>query len=362
MDLIVGAGISGVTLARLLAEAGKSVHVIDSKDHIGGNCYDYREDGIMIHKYGAHIFHTNNKDVWDFLCRFTKWYPYQHKVLGLVDGQTIPIPFNLNSLHMVFPKSMADKLEVRLIEQFGFNRKVPILELRESGDKDLQFLAEYIYQKIFLDYTTKQWGLAPDELDPAVTGRVPVYVSRDDRYFQDRYQGIPLDGFTTMIERLLDHPNITVRLNTPFCSDMEYERLFHTGAIDEFFDYRFGELPYRSIKLDFIKFAKQRFQNAAVVNYPCNYDWTRIGEYKWFLDDRTDETIVTFEYPASFKRGINERYYPIAGTANMKLYNSYRRLAEDMHNVHFLGRLGDYRYYDMDKAVERVMEIFVQVS
>ncbi len=241
--IIVGAGISGASLARLLAERGESVLVIDAKDHIAGNCYDCLEDGIMVHKYGTHIFHTNNKDVWDFLCRFTKWYPYQHKVLGLVDGQTIPIPFNLNSLHLVFPKNMADKLELRLIENFGFNKKIPILKLRESGDGDLQFLADYIYQKIFLEYTLKQWGLAPDEIDPAITGRVPVYISRDDRYFQDRYQGIPMGGFTAMVGRLLDHPNIAVQLNTPFDKGMQYKRLFHTGSIDEFFDISLENCP-----------------------------------------------------------------------------------------------------------------------
>lgn len=357
-NLVVGAGMSGASLARLLAERGESVLVVDAKDHVGGNCRDRREDGIMVHTYGTHIFHTNNKEVWDFLSRFTKWHPYQHKVLGLVDGQTVPVPFNLNSLRMVFPKNMADRLENRLLDVFGFNRKVPILELRESGDGDLQFLAEYIHQKIFLEYTLKQWGCAPDELEPAVTGRVPVHISRDDRYFQDRYQGIPLDGFTALVEKMLDHPNIVVRLNTPFDAGMEYDRLFHTGSIDEFFGYRLGELPYRSISLDFVKFAKPRFQGAAVVNYPCNYDWTRIGEHKWFLDDRTPHTIVSFEYPAPFRRGVNERYYPIIDEANVELHGAYQRLAGDMPNIRFFGRLGDYKYYDMDKAVARAMEVF----
>lgn len=363
-NLIVGAGISGATMARMLADSGESVLVIDAKDHIAGNCYDYRDDGIMVHKYGTHIFHTGNKMVWDFCSRFTKWYPYQHKVLGLIDGQTVPIPFNLNSLHSVFPKSLADKIETRLIEHFGFNKKVPILELRKTGDKDLEFLAEYVYQKIFLEYTLKQWGLTPEEIDPSITGRVPVYISRDDRYFQDKYQGIPLDGFTAMIKKILEHPNIKVKLKTPYSKDMVADRVFHTGAIDEFFDYQLGELPYRSVNLDFVKFNKPRFQAAAVVNYPCNYDFTRIGEYKYFLDDQTPNTIVSFEYPEAFEQGKNERYYPIVGDANAELYNRYLALAQakNIKGLHFLGRLGDYKYYDMDKAVLRALELFKEIA
>jgi UDP-galactopyranose mutase len=361
-NLVVGAGISGATMARLLAESGESAVVIDARDHVGGNCYDYKDGGIMTHKYGAHIFRTDNKEVWDFLSRFTKWYPYQHKVLGLVDGRFVPVPFNLNSLRAVFPTSLADNIEARLLERFGFNRKVPILELRETGDKDLEFLAEYVYRKIFLDYTIKQWGETPEEIDPAVTARVPVYISRDDRYFHDRYQGIPMDGFTAMIEHMLDHPNIRVDLKTPYSKTMPSERLFYTGAIDEFFDYALGELPYRSIRLDFVKFAKPRFQNAAVVNYPSDYDWTRIGEYKWFLDDQTLDTIVSFEYPEAFRRGRNDRYYPIIGGANDELYKRYLALAPAKTGVYFLGRLGDYKYYDMDKAAARAMDLFGKIS
>jgi UDP-galactopyranose mutase len=359
--LVVGAGISGATLARKIAEEwNEPVTVIDAKPHLGGSCYDERQENILIHRYGTHIFHTDDKNVWDFLSRFTKWYPYQHKILGLVDGQIVPIPFNLNSLHQLFPKSLADQVESRLIEHFGFNKKVSILELRETGDKDLEFLAKYVYQKIFLGYTLKQWQLTPDEVDPNVIGRVPVVISRDDRYFQDKYQGIPLDGYTAMIEKLLDHPNISVELNTPYQKSMEAERLFYTGPIDEFFDYQLGELPYRSIFLDFVTFNKQRFQDAAVVNYPCNYDWTRIGEYKWFLDDQTSNTVVSFEYPQAFERGRNDRYYPMTSAANAELYQRYLALAEEMPHVRFLGRLGDYQYYDMDDAVARALKLAAQ--
>lgn len=356
-NLIVGCGISGATMARILADSGEKVTIIDAKPHIAGNIYDYYQNGICVHKYGTHIFHTNNKTVWDFVSRFCQWYPYQHRVRGLIDGQTVPIPFNLNTLHALFPKSMADKIEQKLLDNFGLNVKVPILELRKKDDKDLQFLAQYIYEKIFLEYTLKQWGKSPDEIDPAVSGRVPVYISRDDRYFQDKYQGIPIGGYTAMVRRMLDHKNIKVRLKTPFNPSMEYDNLYWTGSIDEFFGYKFGWLPYRSERFEFIEFPFPRFQDAAVVNYPCNYDFTRIGEYKWFLNDTAPTTIVSYEYPEAFVPGKNDRYYPIANDDNAALYNKYLELAHGMPNVHFLGRLGDYKYYDMDKAVARAIEL-----
>jgi UDP-galactopyranose mutase len=358
-NLIVGAGISGAVLARMLAIAGERVAVIDAREYIAGNCYDYKDDGIMVHRHGPHIFHTNDKAVWDFCSAFTDWVPFQLKVLGLVDGQFVPIPFNLNSLRALFPTPLADKLESRLVDYFGMNKKVPILELRKTGHKDLEFLADYIYQKVFLEYTLKQWGQTPDQIDPGVTGRVPVYVSRDDRYFPtDKYQGIPRAGYTEMIKNMLDHRNIEVRLKKPFSKNMEYGRLFYTGPIDEFFDYSLGELPYRSLRIDFQKHNKPRFQGAAVVNYPCNYDWTRICEHKWFLDDQSPETIVSYEYPAEFKNGDNERYYPIANRENNALYDMYQEKANnELRNVFFLGRLGDYKYYNMDQAVARALAL-----
>lgn len=361
-NLIVGCGISGASLARMLADAGKKVVVIDSKTHIAGNIFDYYQDGICVHKYGTHIFHTSNKEVWDFVSRFCQWYPYQHKVRGLIDGQIVPIPFNLNTLHAVFPKSLADKIEQKLLDNFGLNVKVPILELRKKDDKDLQFLAQYIYEKVFLEYTLKQWGQTPDEIDPSVSGRVPVYISRDDRYFQDKYQGIPIGGYTNMVKNMLNHKNITVKLKTPFNKNMKYDRLFWTGSIDEFFDYKYGELPYRSERFEFITFPYSKFQDVAVVNYPCNYDFTRIGEYKYFLNDISNKTIVSYEYPENFQRGKNDRYYPIANSDTTALYNKYIKETKRMTNVHFFGRLGDYKYYDMDKAVARSMDLFKEVK
>ncbi len=361
-NLIVGCGISGATLARQLAERGEQVTIIDTKEHVAGNIYDYYSEGICVHKYGTHIFHTSNKAVWDFVSQFCQWRPYQHTVRGLIDGQIVPIPFNLNSLHALFPKSIADKIEQKLLDNFGLNVKVPILELRKKDDKDLQFLAQYIYDKIFLEYTLKQWGQTPDEIDPTVSGRVPVYISRDDRYFQDKYQGIPIGGYTAMIKRMLNHKNITVKLKTPFNKNMKYDRLFWTGSIDEFFDFQYGALPYRSERFEFITFPYSKFQDVAVVNYPCNYDFTRIGEYKHFLNDQSPKTIVSYEYPEPFIDGQNDRYYPIANDANAALYQKYLKLAAATPNVYFCGRLGDYKYYDMDKAIARCLELLKGVK
>ena len=365
--IIVGTGISGSSIARLLAEQGQQVTIIDSKPHIGGNCYDYYdENGICIHKYGTHIFHTDNKEVWDFVSRFTKWHPYMHKVLGLVDGQLVPIPFNLNSIHKVFPTSLANRLEEKLISRFGFNKKVPILELRKTDDADLNFLAEYIYQKIFLIYTMKQWGQKPEDIDPAVTGRVPVYISKDNRYFQSRWQGIPDKGYTALISEMLNHPNINVELNTkwmdvaPLYKD---DTIFYSGAIDELMDRKFGDLPYRSVNFDFRTYNQEFFQENSVVNYPENYDFTRIGEYKYFLNDKSNKTVVSYEYPEPYEYGKNEPYYPIKSDENLALYQKYLALAKEKYpNIHLLGRLGDYKYYDMDKAIKRAFALMATIN
>jgi UDP-galactopyranose mutase len=365
---VVGCGLSGATLARKIAEElGEKVTIVDVRNHVAGNCYDYRhESGVMVHKYGPHIFHTNSKKVWDFVSRFTKWRPYQHKVQGFIDGQFIPIPFNLNSLHKVFPRFMADEIEFRLVKRLGFGKRVPILELLKIGDKNLEFCANYVYQKVFQEYTMKQWGVALEEIDPAVIGRVPAcIITRDDRYFQDKYQGVPMDGYAQLIQKMLDHPNITLNLSTRFSRDTKNivcKRLFYTGSIDEFFNYKLGKLPYRSTRFEFLELPYPKFQDVAVVNYPNNYDFTRITEYKWFLNDQSGNTVISYEYPEPFVSEKNERCYPIVKKENLELYNRYLEMAEKLPNIYYFGRLGDYKYYNMDKAVERALEIFEEVK
>ena len=361
-NLVVGAGFSGSTIANLLAEnLNEEVVVIDKKDHIAGNCYDYRDNnGIMIHKYGSHIFHTNSEKVWTFLKKFTDFNTYMHKVVGYLDGIETHIPFNFNTLYDVFPKSLAEKLEQKLLAKFKINSKVPILEFQKQEDEDLKFLANYVYEKIFLHYTTKQWGVSPNEVDGAVTARVPVYLSKDNRYFQDKYQGIPLDGYTKVIEKMLDHKNISIRLKTDYkdVNSSSFDRIFYTGPIDEYFNYEFGQLPYRSVNFKFETYNKPYYQSNACVNYPCNYDFTRIHEYKYYLDDKSDKTVIAKEYSEFFELGKNERYYPIPKDENIDLYNKYLEKANRLDNVYFLGRLGDYKYYNMDKAILRAIELF----
>ncbi len=359
-NLIVGCGLSGAILAERLASRGEEVLVIDKRGHIGGNIYDYKdkETNITVHKYGPHVFHTSIKEVWDYLSRFTQWHYFMYRVKAFIEGKEVNIPFNLDTLYKVFPEGLAKKLEQKLIDKFAFNSKIPILELKNTKDKDLEFLAEYIYKKVFLGYTVKQWGVKPEELDFSVSARVPVYISRDDRYFTDTYQAIPKDGYTKMVENIINHSLIEVKLNTDFknLKNVEYERLFYTGAIDEFFDYKFGKLPYRSLNIVFETFNKEYMQSGPQINYPENYDFTRSVEYKYYLDEKSNKTILSYEYPCEFKNGENERYYPIPNEENQKLYEKYLLEADKFANMYFLGRLGDYRYYDMDKTVERIFE------
>lgn len=364
-SLVVGAGISGSALANKLSSS-EQVVVIDSFSTIAGNCYDYKDNnGIMIHKYGSHIFHTSNIEVWDFLSQFTGFNTYMHKVIGLVDGNEVPIPFNFNTIQKIFPKTLADSIEKKLLSQYKYDTKIPIMEFMKQDDEELRFLAEYIYENVFLHYTEKQWGKSPEEIDGAVTARVPVYLSRDDRYFQNRFQGIPSEGYTKMIEKMLDHPNITVKLNTSFkdIDHTKYDRIFYTGPIDELMDYCFDPLPYRSVHFKFEEYDMEHYQSNSVVNYPNNYDFTRIHEYKYYLNDKSEKTVIAKEYSEDFVPGKNDRFYPIPTEENIKLYNKYLKVAKEKYpNMYFLGRLGDYKYYDMDKAVARAFEVYREAT
>lgn len=365
-NLIVGCGLSGAVLAeRIASQLHEKVLVIDRRPHIAGNIYDSKDEetGITVHRYGPHVFHTNEKEVWDYLSRFTEWHRFMYRVKAVIDGREVNVPFNLDSLHQVFPRHMAERLEEKLIERFGFNKKIFIADLRNSEDDDLKFLAEYVYQKVFLGYSLKQWGKKPEELPPSVSNRVPVYISRDDRYFQDKYQAIPAKGYTAMVQKMLDHDRIEVRLNTDFKDirdSISYERLFYSGAIDEFYDYEFGKLPYRSLRFDFVTHDCEYLQSGPQINFPENYDYTRSVEYKYYLDEKSDKTIVSYEFPAPFEEGKNERYYPIEDLQNKALYDTYR--AYTPQGVRFIGRLGEYKYYNMDQTVLRALQLFKEIT
>lgn len=372
---MVGAGFAGSILAERIANIlNKKVLIIEKRNHTGGNCYDEKdENGIMVHKYGPHLFHTNEKSVFDYLSNFTDWHPYVHKVLAFIDGKKVPIPFNLNTLYMVFPETFARKLEEKLINTFGFNSKIPVLELKKSTDKDLQMLADYVYEKLFLHYTLKQWGMKPEEINPEVSGRVPIVINRGNNYFTDKYQVVPEEGYTKIFERMLHHPYIKLLLHTDFkefikidtenskiyFSGKEFNgKLIFTGMIDELFDYQFGTLPYRSLDLQFETVEKDYFQEVAVVNYPNDYDFTRITEFKHIHPVETGKTVILKEYPQDYQMGKNLPFYPILKEKNLELYHRYLELAKKFKNLILVGRLADYQYYDMDDIIKKSLEIF----
>ncbi|MFV9510453.1 UDP-galactopyranose mutase [Tepidibacillus sp. LV47] len=374
--IIVGAGFAGSVMAeRIATQLNKKVLVIEKRNHIGGNCYDYKdENNILIHKYGPHIFHTNSKSVWDYLSQFTDWEIYHHRVRAMVDGKKVTIPFNLNTLYEVFPTTLANKLENKLLEKFEYNAKVPILELKKSTDSDLQFLAQYIYEKIFLHYTAKQWKKNPEEIDEAVTARVPVFIGRDDRYFNDIYQAMPKEGYTKIFERMLNHPNIKLLLNTDYKEVAELRddkfylfgnefkgKIIFTGMIDELFNYKFGELKYRSLQIKFETLETESFQEVATVNYPNNYDFTRITEFKKLHPVKNNKTVILKEYPEEFIIGKNTPYYPVFTDEEKEKYDRYKEYAANFKNIILLGRLAEYRYYDMDDIVERALEVYSSI-
>jgi UDP-galactopyranose mutase len=360
--VIVGAGFTGATFAERMAAAGKRILVVDSRPHVAGNAYDEPNDhGILVHRYGAHIFHTNSELVWNYLSRFTEWRPYQHHVVALVEGLLVPVPFNLNSLAAVFPPVLAARVEQALITRYGFAKKVPILKMREADDDDIRIFADYVYRNIFEQYTIKQWQLRPEELSPSVTARVPVSISRDDRYFQDTYQAMPAQGYTAMFHRMLAHPNIKLLLNcswTEVASDLKGTPLLYTGAIDEFLQFRFGPLPYRSLRFQEKTLNEVQHQPVAVINYPNNHDYTRVMEPKIMTGQEAPVTTLVTEWAVPHHPGKTIAYYPIPRDENQKLYAKYLKAGRDeFPEVLFAGRLGDYQYYNMDQACARALKL-----
>lgn len=381
-SIIIGAGFAGAVLAeRLATQRQQQVLVIDKRQHIGGNCYDcVDEHGVLIHQYGPHLFHTNHKTVFDYLSQFTQWQAYQHEVLAFIDGQTVPVPFNLNTLQRLLPKSLADELEKKLIECFAYGAKVPILELRQSDDKALKFLSDFIYTKLFVNYTAKQWGKKPEDLSAEVTGRVPIHIARDNRYFQDKYQAIPAHGYTKLFSNMLNHPSIKLLLNTDFNDVFKVDfnsgkmhfmhsefkgQLIFTGLIDELFEHRFGALPYRSLAFKFEHLPMHQWQQKATINYPNDYDFTRITEFKHISQQIIQGTTIVREFPQDFKRDGADKnipYYPIFTPENKQKLDRYLQFAKAFKNITLVGRLAENRYYDMDDIVARALQVFDQLK
>jgi UDP-galactopyranose mutase len=356
--MIVGAGFAGAVVASQMARTfNKKVLLIDRRDHVGGNAYDHHnEAGILVHKYGPHLFHTNSKDVFDYLSKFTEWRDYQHRVLASVDGKLVPIPINLDTVNILHGLSLGvDELE-------GYLNRIAEkpAAIRTSEDVVVSRVGRDLYEKMFRGYTRKQWGLDPSQLDASVTARIPVRISRDDRYFSDTYQAMPLHGFTRLFENMLDHPNITVILETDYrdvVKDVRHQELIYTGPIDEYFNFAYGKLPYRSLRFRHETHKVERLQPVAVINYPNEHDYTRVTEFKHFTGQQHQKTSVVYEYPCD----EGDPYYPIPRSENATLYKKYEGLAQQQRKVHFVGRLATYKYYNMDQVVAQSLAEFERI-
>jgi len=375
--LVVGAGLSGATVARLFAEQGNSVTVMDKRKTIGGNLYDYVDkNGVTVQLYGPHIFHTAHKEVFDFLSRFTEWEKYEHRVQAKIrKDKFVPVPFNLTALKELYPKSEAEEIEKILVEEIGTDKKVPILQLKKHDNKKIRDFAEFVYKNIFYIYTMKQWGFPPEMLGEAVMNRVPVYLSYEDRYFTDEYQFMPKNGFTDMIKNMLAHPNIQLSLNCDALKEIAlkdgeiYYRgkpfsgtVVYTGCLDELFEFKFGVLPYRSLKFKFSTKNYSSYQPASVVNYTTSKRYTRISEFTKFACSKKDKTVIVKEYPRAFKVNKNIPYYPIPLKENNEHYLKYSKEAESYKKLHLLGRLAEYKYINMDIAVLNAIKLFDSIS
>ena len=357
--LIVGAGFAGSVLAeRLAAGSGKKVLIIDRRPHIAGNAYDYHNtDGILIHKYGPHIFHTNSEEVFNYLSKFTEWRPYQHRVLASVDGQLLPLPINLDTINRLYG------LNLSAFELKEFFQKVaePREKIATSEDVVISKVGRELYEKFFRNYTRKQWDLDPSELDASVTSRVPIRYNRDDRYFSDRHQVMPLHGYTRLFEQMLDHPNIKIMLNTDYQEIMDmvaYREVIFTGPVDEYFGFIYGRLPYRSLQFQFQTLNEEQHQPVAVINYPNDYAYTRVTEFKHLTGQQHAKTTLVYEYPTA----DGDPYYPIPRAENAQLYARYQKLAAQKRGIHFVGRLATYKYYNMDQVVAQALTLYSKLQ
>jgi UDP-galactopyranose mutase len=345
---VVGAGYSGSIVAERLANAGARVHVIDRRPHIGGNAYDEVDaHGVLVHRYGPHIFHTNSDRVVHYLSRFTGWRPYEHRVLSQVNGKLLPFPINLTTLNALYGL----KLDEAGAKAFYERVREPRHPIRTSEDVVVNAVGRDLYEKFFRGYTRKLWGRDASELTASVTGRIPFRTDSDDRYFTDKFQAIPLHGYTKMFERILDHPMISVELGVDFLAVRHHVRAGHiifTGPIDAYFGYRFGKLPYRSIRFEHVQLPMiERYQPVSTVNYPNDLAFTRVTEFKYLTGQKHPGTSIVREYPQE----DGDPYYPVPAPENQLLYKRYEALAAEERAVTFVGRLALYRYYDMNQVV-----------
>ncbi|HEU5054557.1 MAG TPA: UDP-galactopyranose mutase [Hanamia sp.] len=356
--LVVGAGLAGSVLAERLASLNKKILLVDKRNHIGGNTFDYyNTDGILVHKYGPHIFHTNSKDVFNYLGNFTEWRPYEHRVLASVDGMLVPIPINLNTINQLYGLNLDSSQLDKFLESKAEKKEV----IQTSEDVVVSKVGRELYEKFFRGYTRKQWNLDPSELDSSVTARIPTRNNRDNRYFTDTYQAIPLHGYTRMFEKMLAHKNIKILLNTDYKEILDaisFKKMIYTGPIDYFYDYCYGKLPYRSLEFKFETLEQKVFQSTGTVNYPNEHAYTRITEFKYLTGQRHHKTSIVFEYP----KDEGDPYYPVPRPENAELYRRYQLLALREQNVLFAGRLATYKYYNMDQVVAQALTLFKKIA
>ena len=377
--IIVGCGFAGSILARKFAEDNKKVLIYEKRNHIGGNMYEeVLDNNLRVHKYGPHIFHTNNKEVFEFLNNYSDWYFYEHKVIGKIDNQLVPIPFNFKSLELLYDQKDAQKIKEKLLKIYPNEYKVSILDLINNNDKTIKEFGEFVYKNVFENYTAKQWNIPISEVDKSIINRVPVILGYDDRYFQDKYQYMPKEGYTKLFENLLNHQNITIKLSENALNDIsinnnkiywqnkEYKGIvIYTGEIDELFNYKFGPLPYRSLKLVFENYDMNYYQPSSVVNYPNEEEFTRITEFKYLTNELKDnQTTILKEYPQKYDYQDENSipYYAIINEENINQYNKYFELTKDIPNLYMCGRLAEYKYYNMDAVIERALELYKKVS
>lgn len=379
--IIVGAGFAGATLANKFANANKKVLVIDKRSHIGGNMYEeVRDNGVRIHKYGPHIFHTNDKEVFEYLQKFTSFYFYEHRVIGYIDGEYVPIPFNFKSLELLFPSDKVKIIKEKLLSTYKDQKKVSILDLLNDSDEVIKEFGKYVYEKVFAHYTAKQWNVPISEVDSSVINRVPVILGYDDRYFQDTYQAMPKNGYNEIFENMLNHKNIEVKLNTNalelikididnkkiYYNNQEFKGiLIYSGPLDELLEYQYGPLPYRSLNLVFEDRDENYYQPSSVVNYTVSEKFTRITEFKYLSNQIVkDNTTILKEYPLTYdyKNKDHVPYYAIFNDDNLALYKKYYDSVKDIDNFYLCGRLAEYKYYNMDAVVRRALDLFKEIE
>jgi UDP-galactopyranose mutase len=347
-----------VLAERLANVLGQRVLIVDKRPHIGGNAYDRHDDaGVLIHPYGPHIFHTNSADIFDYLSKFTEWRPYQHRVLGSIDGQLLPIPINLDTVNKMYGLNLTSFELEKFFESVAEKKE----SIKTSEDVVVNKVGRELYNKFFRGYTRKQWGMDPSELDASVTARVPTRTNRDDRYFTDTFQAMPLHGYTRMFEKMLDHPNIKVMLNTDYRDIVDllpWKHMVYTGPVDAFFNFKYGKLPYRSLQFKHVNIKQEQFQPVGTVNYPNDYGYTRISEFKHITGQEHPTTSVVYEYP----QAEGDPYYPVPRPENAQLYRKYEAEADAMRNVTFVGRLATYKYYNMDQVVAQALTAFKRLQ